>query len=142
MLNQRSDKLELLRIAEAVATEKSIDKEIIITSMELAIQRAARTRFGSDNDIRAIVDRESGDISLYKVQKIVQSPENLNTEISLEDAIKKQKKENLKIDDEIFEQLPPVDFGRIAAQTARQVITQSVRAAERERQYKDFIETQ
>ena len=115
MLNQRSDKLELLRIAEAVAIEKSIDKEIIITSMELAIQRAAKTRFGSDNDIRAIVDRESGDISLYKVLKIVQSPENLDTEISLEHAIKKQKKENLKIGDEIFEQLPPVDFGRIAA---------------------------
>ena len=94
MLNQRSDKLELLRIAEAVATEKSIDKEIIITSMELAIQRAARTRFGSDNDIRAIVDRESGDIGLYKVLKIVQSPENLDTEISLEHAIKKENKEN------------------------------------------------
>ena len=140
MLNQRSDKLELLRIAEAVANEKSIDKEIIITSMELAIQRAARTRFGSDNDIRAIVDRESGDINIYKVLKIVQSPENLDTEISLEDAIKKQKKENLKIGEEIFEQLPPVDFGRIAAQTARQVITQSVRAAERERQDGDFIE--
>jgi len=140
MLNQRSDKLELLRIAEAVATEKSIDKEIIITSMELAIQRAARTRFGSDNNIRVIVNRESGDISLYKVLKIVQSPENLDTEISLEHAIEKEKKENLKIDDEIFEQLPPVDFGRIAAQAARQVITQSVRAAERERQYNDFIE--
>ena len=135
MLNQRSDKLELLRIAEAVAIEKSIDKEIILTSMESAIQKAAKTRFGSDNDIRAIINRESGDISLHKVLKIVESPENLDTEISLKHAIEKEKKEDIKIGDEIFEQLPPVDFGRIAAQTARQVITQSVRNAERERQY-------
>jgi len=140
MLNQRSDKLELIRIAEAVAAEKSIDKEIIIKSMELAIQKAARTRFGSDTDIRAIIDREKGDINLHKVLKIAQSPENLDIEISLEHAIEKEKNKNLKIGDEIFEKLPPVDFGRIAAQTARQVITQSVRAAERERQYNDFIE--
>ena len=140
MLNQRSDKVELLRIAEAVATEKSIDKEIILTSMESAIQKAAKTRFGAENDIRVIIDRESGDISLYKVLKIAESPENLDTEISLKDAIKKEEKKDIKVGDEIFEQLPPVDFGRIAAQTARQVITQSVRAAERERQYNDFIE--
>ena len=140
MLNQRSDKLELLRIAEAVATEKSIDKEIILSSMESAIQKAARTRFGSENDIRAKINRENGDISLHKVLTIVQVPENFETEISLDDAIKKEKKEDVKIGDEIFEKLPPVDFGRIAAQTARQVITQSVRAAERERQYNEFIE--
>jgi transcription termination/antitermination protein NusA len=139
MLNQRSDKVELLRIAEAVATEKSIDKEIILTSMESAIQKAAKTRFGAENDIRAIINRESGDISLHKVLKIVEKLENFDTEISLEDAIKKEKKEDMKVGDEIFEKLPPVDFGRIAAQTARQVITQSVRAAERERQYNDFI---
>jgi len=140
MLNQRSDKVELLRIAEAVAVEKSIDKEIILTSMESAIQKAAKTRFGFENDIRAIIDRESGDISLHKVLKIVEKPENFNTEISLEHAKKQKKEENINIGDEIFEQLPPVDFGRIAAQTARQVITQSVRAAERERQYNDFID--
>ena len=87
MLNQRSDKVELLRIAEAVAVEKSIDKEIVLNSMETAIQKAAKTRFGSDNDIRAIIDRESGDISLHKVMKIVETPENLDTEISLEHAI-------------------------------------------------------
>ena len=104
------------------------------------VRKAAKTRFGSDNNIRAIIDRESGNISLHKVLTIVQTPENLDTEISLEHAIKKEKKENIKIGDEIFEQLPPVDFGRIAAQTARQVINQSVRAAERERQYNDFIE--
>ena len=140
MLNQRSDKTELLRIAESVAMEKSIDKEIILSSMESAIQKAAKTRFGFDNDIRAKIDRESGDISIHKVLTIVQSPENIDTEISLKHAIEKEKKEDIKIGDEIFEQLPPVDFGRIAAQTARQVITQSVRAAERERQYNDFID--
>jgi len=140
MLNQRSDKLELLRIVEAVATEKSIDREIILTSMESAIQKAAKTKFGLDNNIRATIDRESGDISLHKVLKIVETPINFNTEISLEHAIEKEKKENVKIGDEIFEQLPQVDLGRIAAQTARQVITQSVREAEKERQYNDFIE--
>jgi transcription termination/antitermination protein NusA len=188
MLNQRSDKVELLRIAEAVATEKSIDKEIILTSMESAIQKAAKTRFGSENDIRAKIDRESGDISLHKVLKIVEKPENLDTEISLKEASKidfksenisvykvedvqnveennlentsaeleekstdiveknefkiskKENGEDVALGDQIFEVLPPVDFGRIAAQTARQVITQSVRAAERERQYNDFID--
>ncbi|SVE01905.1 uncharacterized protein METZ01_LOCUS454759, partial [marine metagenome] len=140
MLNQRSDKVELLRIAEAVATEKSIDTEIILNSMESAIQKAAKTKFGSENDIRAKIDRENGNISLHKVLTIVESPENLDTEISLEHAKKIQNKENIKVGDEIFEQLPPVDFGRIAAQTARQVITQSVRAAEKERQYNDFID--
>ena len=140
MLNQRSDKVELLRIAEAVAIEKSIDKEIILSSMEMAIQKAAKTRFGSENDIRALINRESGDITLYKVLKIVEAPTNLNTEISLKEAIVKEKKEDFKVGDEIFEKLPPVDFGRIAAQTARQVIIQSVRAAEKERQYNDFID--
>ena len=139
MLNQRSDKVELLRIAEAVATEKSIDKEIILNSMELAIQKAAKTKFGSENDIRAKIDRESGDISLHKVLTIVEKPENLDTEISLKHAIKIENNKDAKVGDEIFEKLPPVDFGRIAAQTARQVITQSVRSAERERQYNEFI---
>lgn len=139
MLNQRSDKVELLRIAEAVAAEKSIDAEVILSSMELAIQKAAKTKFGSENDIRAKIDRENGNISLHKVLTIVETPENLDTEISLEHAKKIQNKENIKVGDEIFEQLPPIDLGRIAAQTARQVITQSVRSAEKERQYNDFI---
>ena len=139
MLNQRSDKVELLRIAESVAAEKSIDTEIILTSMETAIQKAAKTKFGSENDIRAKIDRESGNISLHKVLTVVEKPENLDTEISLEYAQKIKDQKDFKIGDEIFEQLPPVDFGRIAAQTARQVITQSVRSAERERQYNEFI---
>ena len=139
MLNQRSDKVELLRIAEAVALEKSIDKEIILSSMEQAIQKAAKTKFGSENDIRAKIDRESGDISLHKVLTIVEKQENFNNEILLKNAQKIKDKEDVKVGDEIYEKLPPVDFGRIAAQTARQVITQNVRAAERERQYNDFI---
>ena len=73
MLNQRSDKVELLRIAEAVAIEKSIDKEIILNSMETAIQKAAKTRFGSENDIRAKINRESGDITLHKALKVVEN---------------------------------------------------------------------
>ena len=75
--------MELLRIANAVATEKSIDKEIILNSMESAIQKAAKTKFGSENDIRAKIDRESGDISLHKVLTIVETPENYNNEISV-----------------------------------------------------------
>ena len=101
MLNQRSDKLELLRIAEAVANEKSIDKEIILTSMESAIQKAAKTRFGSENNIRVIIDRESGNITLHKVLKIVQTPENLDAEISIDQAIKQKKTEDIKIGDEM-----------------------------------------
>ena len=107
--------------------------------MESAIQKAAKTKFGSENDIRAKINRESGDISLHKVLTIVEKQENFDNEISLKNAQKMKNKEDVKVGDEIYEQLPPVDFGRIAAQTARQVITQNVRAAERERQYNDFI---
>tara|TARA_B110001452_G_C15123428_1_gene391531 strand:+ start:535 stop:855 length:321 start_codon:yes stop_codon:yes gene_type:complete len=102
MLNQRTDKVELLRIAEAVAIEKSIDKEIILNSMETAIQKAAKTRFGSENDIRAKIDRETGDITLHKVLKIVEKPESLDIEIALKDAVKLEGQENAKIGDEIF----------------------------------------
>ena len=113
MLNRRSDKVELLRIAEAVAKEKSIDKETILSSMELAIQKAAKTKFGSENDISAKIDRESGDITLHKVLTIVEKLENFSNEISLENAKKMKNKEDIKIGDKIYEQLPPVDFGRI-----------------------------
>ena len=138
MLNKRSDKLELLRIAESVANEKAIDKELIISAMETAIKKAAKTRFGSETEIRAIIERDTGEINLHKVLIIAENPENLNLEISLAEDKKKEEKKDLKIGDEILEQLPPVDFGRIAAQTAKQVITQSVREAERERQYNEF----
>ena len=97
MLNQRSDKVELLRIAEAVAIEKSIDKELILSSMESAIQKAAKTKFGSENDIRAKIDRESGDISLHKVLTIVEKQENFNNEISLKMLKKWKIKKMLKL---------------------------------------------
>ena len=79
MLNRRSDKLELLRIAEAVALEKSIDKELIINSMETGIAIAAKSKFGEENEIKVIINRENGDIGIFRSLKIVENPENLNT---------------------------------------------------------------
>ena len=79
MLNRRSDKMELLRIAESVANEKSIDTEIRINAMETAIKKAAKTRFGGENEIRVIIDRETGEINLHKVLTVVETPENLNS---------------------------------------------------------------
>ena len=87
MLNKRADKLELLRIAEAVALEKSIDKELIITSMETGIAKAAKSKFGQDNEIKVLINRENGDIELFRKLVISENPENANTEIKLEDAI-------------------------------------------------------
>ena len=88
MLNRRSDKLELLRIAEAVALEKSIDKELIIDSMESGIAKAAKSKFGSENEIKVLIDRDSGDIGIFRQLTIVENPENSNLEISIEQAIK------------------------------------------------------
>ena len=87
MLNKRADKLELLRIAEAVALEKSIDKELIISSMETGIAKAAKSKFGQDNEIKVLINRENGDIELFRKLVICENPENANTEIKLEDAI-------------------------------------------------------
>ena len=139
MLNQRSDKLELIRIAEAVALEKAIDKNLILSSMELGIEKAAKSRFGLENNIKVTIDRSTGNIDIYRVLTVTENPTNHNTEISLAEA-KKISKKNIdkKVGDEILETLPTFDFGRIAAQTAKQVITQNVREAERERQYNDF----
>ena len=87
MLNKRADKLELLRIAEAVALEKSIDKELIINSMETGIAKAAKSKFGHDNEIKVYINRESGDIEIFRKLIISENPENSNTEIKLKDAI-------------------------------------------------------
>ena len=139
MLNRRADKLELIRIAEAVALEKSIDKELIIGSMENGIAKAAKSKFGSDNEIKVEIDRESGDIGIFRKLVIVENPENSNLEITLDDAIKlDEHNEGKQIGDEVLQPLPSFDFGRIAAQTAKQVISFNVREAERERQYNDF----
>ncbi len=139
MLNRRADKLELLRIAEAVALEKSIDKELIIDSMESGIAKAAKSKFGSENEIKVLINRENGDIGIFRKLVIVEKPENANLEISLNQAIKiDEENKNKIVGDEILQPLPSFDFGRIAAQTAKQVISFNVREAERERQYNDF----
>ena len=139
MLNRRADKLELLRIAEAVALEKSIDKELIIDSMENGIAKAAKSKFGSENEIKVQINRDNGDIGIFRKLVIVDNPTNINLEIGLDEA-KSLNKEyaNKQVGDEILQPLPSFDFGRIAAQTAKQVITYSVREAERERQFNDF----
>ena len=143
MLNRGLDKLELLRIVDAVANEKSIDKELVIDSMESAIQKAALTKFGSNNNIEVTIDRESGDIKIKKVLDIVEKVDDPSKEITLDDAKKiDSKNEDLKIGDKIFEELPQVDFGRIAAQSAKQVISTRVREAEKSRQYEDFVDKQ
>ena len=143
MLNRGLDKLELLRIVEAVANEKSIDKEIVIASMESAIQKAALTKFGHNNNILVKIDRETGNINIQKVLDVVDTVEDPSREITQKDAntIKKVNSE-LKVGDKIYEDLPQIDFGRIAAQSAKQVINSRVREAEKSRQYEEFIDKQ
>ena len=143
MLNRGLDKQELLRIVEAVANEKSIDKNLVIESMESAIEKAALIKYGNDNVIKVTIDRDTGEIYIQKVLEIVENPTDPNKEISLENAksINKDQSE-IKVGDKIFEDLPQIDFGRIAAQSAKQVISQRVREAEKNRQYEDFIEKQ
>ena len=139
MLNRRADKLELIRIAEAVALEKSIDKELIIGSMENGIAKAAKSKFGNENEIKVEINRDNGDIGIFRKLTIVENPENSNLEITIDDAIKLNKNNQGKqIGDQVLQPLPSFDFGRIAAQTAKQVISFNVREAERERQYNDF----
>tara|TARA_B100000963_G_scaffold111242_1_gene96860 strand:- start:529 stop:2082 length:1554 start_codon:yes stop_codon:yes gene_type:complete len=141
MLNKRADKLELIRIAEAVALEKSIDKELIISSMETGIAKAAKSKFGQDNEIKVSINRDSGDIEIFRKLTVAENPENSNIEIKLEDAINlDDKNKDKSIGDEILQPLPSFDFGRIAAQIAKQVISSNVRDAERERQFNDFID--
>ncbi len=145
MLNRGLDKLELLRIVEAVANEKSIDKDIVIGSMESAIQKAALTKFGHNNEILVKIDRETGNISIQKVLEIVENVEDPSREISVGQANtlnESQVENDYKIGDKIYEDLPQIDFGRIAAQSAKQVINIRVREAEKNRQYDDFIDKQ
>ena len=143
MLNRGLDKVELLRIVEAVANEKSIDKEIVLEAMETAIQKAALTKFGIDNDIRVVIDRINGEIKIQKVLDIVEEVEDSSKQIDLNDAKSINKKnKDLKVGDQIFEDLPQIDFGRIAAQSAKQVISFRVKEAEKNRQYEDFVDKQ
>ena len=131
-----ANKAELLAIADSVAREKLIDREIVIEAMEDAIQRAARARYGAENDIRAKIDPKSGDMRLWRVVEVVELVDDYFKQVSVADAQKLQK--GAVIGDYIVDPLPPIEFGRIAAQAAKQVIFQKVRDAERERQHEEF----
>ncbi len=136
MAGVSANRLELLQIADAVAREKSIDRMIVIDAMQDAIQKAAKSRYGVENDIRCAIDPKTGATELTRVQTVVEDVENEWTEIRLEDALRI--KQDAQIGDELTEQLPPMDFGRVAAQNAKQVIVQKVRDAERDRQYEEY----
>lgn len=131
-----ANRLELLQIADAVAREKSIDREIVIAAMADAIQKAARSRYGQETNIRADINSKSGDIKLQRLMEVVEAVEDYATQISLEDA--RAKKPDAQIGDFLSDPLPPMDFGRIAAQSAKQVIVQKVREAERDRQFEEY----
>src|SRR5689334_236341 len=130
-------RMELLQVADAVAREKSIDRDEVLIAMEQAIQKAGRSKYGHEHDIRAAIDRKTGEIKLTRVQEVVgEVVENEATQIPLKAAHRRDP--SLKVGDFIIDDLPPIDFGRIAAQTAKQVIVQKVRESERQRQYNEF----
>lgn len=132
---------EIILVADTVAREKNIDKEDVFTAMEVAIQKVGRSKYGFEHDIRANIDRKTGAISLARYREVVEGPENVEnevTQLTLEDA--KMYDANAKVGDFIIDQLPPIDFGRIAAQTAKQVIVQKVRDAERNKQFEEYKE--
>ena len=131
-----ANRLELLQIADAVAREKLIDPALVIEAMEESLAKAARSRYGAEYDIRAKIDPKTGELEMTRVRTVVEEVENSFTELLPEDA--KQWLDDPKPGDVIVDELPPMDFGRIAAQSAKQVIMQKVREAERERQYEEF----
>ncbi|MGF7168497.1 N utilization substance protein A [Sphingobium xanthum] len=131
-----ANKAELIAIANSVASEKMIDKAIVIEAMEDAIQRSARARYGAENDIRAKLDPETGDLRLWRVVEVVEVVEDYFKQVDLKAAQKLQK--DAVLGDFIVDPLPAIDLGRIDAQSAKQVIFQKVRDAERERQYNEF----
>ncbi len=131
-----ANRLELLQIADAVAREKLIDRKIVIQAMEDAIQKAAKARYGADNDIRCEIDPRTGETKLTRVLVVVENVENPATELDVEAA--KARKADAAVGDIISEGLPPLDFGRVAAMNAKQVIVQKVRDAERDRQFDEY----
>lgn len=131
-----ANKLELLQIADAVAREKSIDRSIVIAAMEDAIAKAARSRYGSETDIHAEIDAKKGELRLARHMLVVEQVENPANQVSLEDA--RRLNPGAQVGDTIADTLPPLEYGRIAAQSAKQVIVQKVREAERDRQYQEF----
>ena len=127
---------ELLQVADAVAREKGIDRDEVLGAMEQAIQKAGRSRYGHEHDIRAHIDRKTGEIKLARFVEVTDEIENDFTQMSLEQA--RIRNENINLGEFLIDPLPPIDFGRIAAQTAKQVIVQKVRDAERERQFEEY----
>jgi len=127
---------ELLQVAETVARDKGIEQDEVIEAMEQAIQKAGRSKYGHENDIRAEINRSNGEISLARYTEVVEELENESTQILLKDA--KKKKKDAAVGEFLVDPLPPIDFGRIAAQTAKQVIVQKVRDAERKRQFAEY----
>lgn len=131
-----ANKLELVQIADAVAREKGIEIDIVLAAMADAIQKAAKARYGAENDIRVEINPQTGETRLLRAVEVVELVENDDTQISL--AVAQREKPEAQIGDEIIDELPPVEFGRIATQAAKQVIVQRVREAEREQQYEEF----
>src|ERR1700742_27283 len=131
-----ANRTELLQIADAVARDKNIEKAVVIAAMEEAMQRAVKAHYGSENDIKVDIDPKTGETHVSRYLNVVEQVENDKTEISLKDALTRN--DAAMVGDIIAETLPPVDFSRIAAQAAKQVIVQKVRDAERERQYEEF----
>jgi N utilization substance protein A len=127
---------ELLQVADTVARDKGIDRDEVLEAMEQAVQKAGRSKYGQEYDIRAEIDRRNGEIRLLRFREVVETIENEATQIALGAA--QRLNAEAEIGDFITDPLPPIDFGRIAAQTAKQVIVQKVRDAERQRQYKEF----
>ena len=127
---------ELVQVADAVARDKTIDREEVFEAMEQAIQKAGRSKYGHENDIRASIDRRTGEIKLARYLTVVETVENENTQLTLEKA--KRKDPTIEMGGVLIDPLPPIDFGRIAAQTAKQVIVQRVRDAERARQFSEY----
>jgi N utilization substance protein A len=131
-----ANKAELIAIADSVAKEKLIDRAIVIEAMEDAIQRAAKNRYGIENDIRAKLDPTTGDLRLWRVVEVVEAVDDYFKQVSVKDAQKLQK--GAVVGDYIVDPLPPIEFGRIQAQASKQIIFQKVRDAERERQFEEF----
>jgi len=129
-------RIEMLAVADAVAREKSIEREEVLEAMELAIQKAGRSKYGAEHDIRVRIDRDTGDIHLYRYREVVEDIEDEHTQLTLPHA--RLEKADAEVGEYLIDELPPIDFGRIAAQTAKQVIVQRVRDAERERQYEEY----
>ncbi|MBE6454395.1 MAG: transcription termination/antitermination protein NusA [Alphaproteobacteria bacterium] len=132
---------EIVMVADTVAREKNIDKEDVFQAMEIAIQKSARSKYGSEHDIRAHIDRKNGAISLARYREVIADDaekENETTQLFLDEA--QAYDENIKVGEFIIDALPPIDFGRIAAQTAKQVIVQKVRDAERNKQFEEYKE--